>query len=89
MLRPHHIPLTLVRVQRRPDSDGALHQSAVLLRYIADLKTYVEGRGIGFYDFTGEPETPLEVYGEGDHIAPVYLDAHTDLFARRLAPRLR
>jgi hypothetical protein len=89
LVRRQNLPITLVRVQRRPEPDGPPVQSASLLRYTAELQSYLAARGVDFYDFNGDPETPLSVYGEGDHIAPEYLDRYTDLFARRLESQLR
>jgi hypothetical protein len=89
LAREHGLGVTFVRVQRRPRVEGPPAQSAALDRYVAALRAYVASRGASFHDFTGDPETPISVYGEGDHIAPQYLARHTELFARRLAADLR
>lgn len=83
------IPLVFVRVQRRPTPAGPPEQSPRLTKYIHDLREYLRQEGVGFYDFTGDPELPLALYGDGDHIAPGALAASTENFHRRLGDLLR
>ena len=83
------IELVFVRVQRRPTPSGPPPQSAELVRYIGKLRNYLSGNGIGFYDFTGDPELTLDRYLDGDHISPAWKPASTDLFLRRLAKYFR
>ncbi|MCC7383850.1 MAG: hypothetical protein IT384_18555 [Deltaproteobacteria bacterium] len=83
------IPLVFVRVQRRPTPVGPPEQSPRLAKYIHDLREYLGQQGMSFYDFTGDPELSLALYGDGDHIAPGALAASTENFHRRLGELLR
>lgn len=78
------IELVFVRVQRRPLPNGPPPQSPELTRYIGGLKQYLASQGVGFYDFTGDPELTLDHYLDGDHIRPDWKPESTDLFLRRL-----
>jgi hypothetical protein len=78
------IELVFVRVQRRPLVNGPPPQSAELTRYIGGLKQYLAAQGVGFYDFTGDPELTLDHYLDGDHIRSEWKPESTDLFLRRL-----
>ena len=77
--------LCLVRVQRRP-VNGPPPQTPALQRYIADLRTYVERRGVVFHDDTGDPAMTLDMYSDGDHIARHARDRYTRLLFERLRP---
>jgi hypothetical protein len=83
------IELVFVRVQRRPLPDGPPPQSAELTRYIDALKHYLSAAGVGYYDFTGDPELTLDHYLDGDHIRGDWKPQSTDLFLRRLKPYFR
>ena len=78
------IRLVFVRVQRRPTRNGPPPQSPELMRYMSKLEAYLAASGAGFYDFTGDPELTLDRYLDGDHIAPSWKVASTELFLRRL-----
>jgi hypothetical protein len=78
------VRLVFVRVQRRPAPAGPPPQSPELLRYTAALEAYLARSGVGFYDFTGDPELTLDHYLDGDHIDPSWRPESTDLFLRRL-----
>jgi hypothetical protein len=78
------ITLVFVRVQRRPTSSGPPPQTPELVRYVAKLRSYLSGNGVGFYDFTGDPELTLDRYLDGDHIRDGWKPASTDLFLQRL-----
>jgi hypothetical protein len=83
------IKLVFVRVQRRPLPDGPPPQSAQLTRYIGALQRYLAGEGVGYYDFTGDPELTLDRYLDGDHIRADWKPQSTDLFLRRLESQFR
>jgi hypothetical protein len=78
------IALVFVRVQRRPMADGPPPQAPELVRYVAKLRSYLAGNGVGFYDFTGDPELTLDRYLDGDHIRAAWKPESTELFLRRL-----
>jgi len=78
------IALVFVRVQRRPTPYGPPAQTPELVRYVAKLQGYLAGNGVGFYDFTGDPELTLDHYLDGDHIRAAWKPASTELFLRRL-----
>jgi hypothetical protein len=77
-----HIRLAFVRVQRRPAPNGPPEQSAALARYIEDLRAYVTARGASFHDDRGDPDQPLSVYADGDHLRSDQRIPYTERFAR-------
>lgn len=78
--------LIFVRVQKRPDDVRTTSQyDEDMAIYLHDLRNYLLGENVGFYDFTGDPNIPSEYYLEGDHIAPEYMPAYTRNFVDRLA----
>lgn len=77
------ITLCFVRVQRRPVDNRPPEQSAALRRYVERLKRYVEERGAIFHDDTGDPNLPLEMYDDGDHVKLEWTVRYTEnLYAR-------
>ncbi len=76
--------LTFVRVQRRPSADGPRprepRQRAALGKYIEQLRNWLDERGFGFVEMNNRPEIGIELYGNGDHIAPKHRAAYTELF---------
>jgi hypothetical protein len=77
-----NIRLAFVRVQRRPAPNGPPEQSAALARYVEDLRAYVTARGASFHDDRGDPEQPLSVYADGDHLQFDQRIPYTERFAR-------
>jgi hypothetical protein len=77
-----NIRLAFVRVQRRPEPSGPSEQSAALARYIEDLRAYVTARGASFHDDRGDPDQPLSVYADGDHLRSDQRIPYTERFAR-------
>jgi hypothetical protein len=77
-----NIRLAFVRVQRRPGPNGPPEQSAALARYIEDLRAYVTARGASFHDDHGDPDQPLSVYADGDHLRSDQRLQYTERFAR-------
>jgi hypothetical protein len=72
-----------VRVQRRPVNDRPPGQSEALQEYVRQLREYLQANGAYFHDEWGDPELPLAIYSDGDHIGRPYLTHCTDLFYRR------
>jgi hypothetical protein len=81
------IPVTFVRVQRRPVGNQPPEQSPALVRYIADLQAWLEANGAMFHDDTGDPEMTLDLYADGDHVAD--RRRYTEIFRKRLEPLFR
>jgi hypothetical protein len=77
-----NIRLAFVRVQRRPLPDGPPEQPEALARYIEDLRTYLTARGASFHDDSGDPNQPLSVYADGDHLRFEERIPYTERFAR-------
>jgi hypothetical protein len=76
------IRLAFVRVQRRPTEDGPPPQSEALTRYLDDLRAYVTARGGYYHDERGDPNQPLSVYADGDHLRSDERLPYTERFAR-------
>ena len=72
-----------VRVQRRPVNNQPPAQSPELREYLRQLREYLEAQGAYFYDEWGDPDLPLSLYSDGDHIGRHALIHCTDLFYRR------
>jgi hypothetical protein len=77
------VRVAFVRVQRRPAPDGPAPQAEALRRYVQDLRRYLETNGALFHDDWGDPDEPLSVYGDGDHVARNFRRTYTELFVRK------
>jgi hypothetical protein len=77
-----NIRLGFIRVQRRPTESGPPPQPAALTRYLEDLRAYVAERGAYYHDDYGDPQQPLSVYGDGDHLRFEERLPYTERFAR-------
>ena len=82
------ITLCFVRVQRRPVDNKPPYQSPALQAYIADLRSYLEQNGAIFHDDTGDPNLPLEMYEDGDHVNEAWRVHYTENLYERLRVRL-
>jgi len=81
------LTVCFVRVQRRPVEDRPPEQSPDLVRYVEDLKAWLEDHGALFHDDTGDPEMTLDLYEDGDHIGN--RRRYTEIFRKRLDPLFR
>ena len=79
------IKLAFIRVQRRPAADGPPPQSPELTAYVNALKGYLEARGAYFHDDWGDPDEPLSMYADGDHLTGEGRIRYTQRFAERHA----
>ena len=77
-----NIRLAFVRVQRRPTEDGPPPQSEALARYLDELRGYVIARGGYYHDERGDPNQPLSVYADGDHLRSDQRLPYTERFGR-------
>ena len=80
-----HIRLAFIRVQRRPAPEGPPPQSDALKKYVEDLKAYVSARGAYFHDDWGDPDEPLSLYADGDHLTAEGRRLYTGRFAEKHA----
>jgi hypothetical protein len=87
LARTHGVQLCFVRVQRRPDGTAPPEQPPNLVRYVANLETYLEANGALFHDDWGDPEMPESIYADGDHVRD--RRHYTSVFRRRLDPLFR
>ena len=83
------IRLAFVRVQRRPLPNGPPAQTAALVRYMRDLEGYLKEHGVYFHDDWGDPEEPLAMYADGDHLIREARIPYTDRFLETHAPIFR
>jgi hypothetical protein len=77
------IRVAFVRVQRRPAADGPPPQSPALQAYVRRLREYLESSGALFRDDLGDPDQPLSVYEDGDHVKTAFRRSYTELFFRK------
>jgi hypothetical protein len=75
------IRLAFIRVQRRPTAEGPPAQSDALRQYVADLRDYLTARHAYFHDDWGDPEQPLTMYADGDHLTGEGRLRYTQRFA--------
>jgi hypothetical protein len=84
-----NIRLAFIRVQRRPTPNGPPPQSEALTRYLERLKDYVTSRGAYYHDDYGDPNQPLSVYADGDHLRSDQRLAYSERFAKQHAAFLQ
>ena len=77
------IRVAFIRCQRRPVNHQPPVQSPSMQRYVAHLRAYLRANLAYYHDDWGDPEQPLEIYEDGDHIARQYIRYYTELFVRR------
>jgi len=87
LARQHGFTLVFVRVQERPEPDRPMRDSAGMKTFMARLEAYLHEHGAEFYDFTGDPDLTLRMYGQGDHIADP--KQYTPLFYKRMRKLLQ
>ena len=61
----------------------AARQSPALQRYVNDLRRYIEANGGLFADDWGDPDQPLSIYADGDHVSRDFRERYTELFLRK------
>lgn len=79
------VRLAFIRAQRRPAPDGPPVQSEALTRYVHQLRAYLEARGVYFHDDWGDPDEPLSLYADGDHLTGAGRQRYTARFAEKHA----
>ncbi len=79
------IRLAFIRAQRRPLAHGPPPQSIALKKYVDDLQAYLVSKGAYFHDDWGDPDEPLSLYADGDHLTAAGRVLYTERFAARHA----
>ena len=74
-----------IRVQRRPSADGPPSQSPALKKYADDLEAYLIANGAYYFDDWGDPDEPLSMYADGDHLTADGRVRYTQRFAEKHA----
>jgi hypothetical protein len=84
------IPLCFLRVKRHPAADSRVQQDEGLHKYIANLRSWIEGQGCYFIDDTGNPARTEDMYLQpaDDHMGPWAKERSTQLYADKLRPLL-
>ena len=75
--------VAFIRVQRRPSAQGPPPQSDALVKYLRDLRQYLAEHGAYFQDEWGDPEQPLAIYADGDHVARDARIPYTERFYKK------
>jgi hypothetical protein len=83
------IRVAFVRVQRRPTAAGPPEQPPALKTYVAKLREYLVANGALFHDDWGDPDQPLSIYEDGDHIEREFQRPFTESFFRKNAEIFR
>ena len=83
------VRMAFVRVQRRPENNRPPVQSPALQRYVSRLRGYLDKEGAFFHDDWGDPEQPLSMYADGDHLSSTFRHRYTDRFLQVNAPFFR
>ncbi len=79
------IRVAFVRAQRRPTESGPPAQSEALAAYLLKLERYLAAHGAYYHDDRGDPEQPLSIYADGDHLTGRGRELYTERFADRHA----
>jgi len=77
------IRVAFVRVQRRPTADGPPPQSPALQEYVRQLRAYLAANEAIYHDDWGDPDQPLSVYEDGDHVKRDFRNPYTEIFFRK------
>jgi hypothetical protein len=80
-----NVRVAFVRAQRRPTESGPAPQSDALTRYLQQLERYLTARGAYYHDDRGDPDEPLSIYADGDHLTGRGREVYTARFAERHA----
>jgi hypothetical protein len=80
-----NVRLAFVRAQRRPTETGPPPQSEALTRYLQQLERYLREHGAYYHDDRGDPDQPLSLYADGDHLTGAGRESYTQRFAERHA----
>lgn len=79
------IRVAFVCAQRRPTESGPAPRSEALTAYLGKLEQYLTARGAYFHDDRGDPDQPLSIYADGDHLTGRGRELYTERFAERHA----
>jgi hypothetical protein len=79
------IRVAFVRAQRRPTETGPPAQSEALTVYLQKLEHYLTAPGAYYHDDRGDPDQPLSIYADGDHLTGQGRERYTERFAERHA----
>jgi hypothetical protein len=79
------IRVAFIRAQRRPTQSGPPPQSDALGVYLKKLEQYLTARGAYYHDDRGDPQQPLSIYADGDHLTGSGRELYTERFAERHA----
>ena len=80
-----NVRVAFIRAQRRPTESGPPPQSEALTGYLQRLERYLVEHGAYYHDDRGDPEQPLSMYADGDHLTSRGREAYTARFADRHA----
>ncbi len=84
LAREHGHRLVFVRTQRRAPGGGLRPESPALVKYMRDLRAYVEARGAVLIDDQHDQEILRLPYDDLDHIDPAGRIPYTEILARKL-----
>ncbi len=84
LAREHGLKLCFVRVQRRAADGGLRPESPALVRYMRDLRAYIEREGGELIDDQHDADVAALPYDDLDHVAREGWVRYTDILARKL-----
>jgi len=89
LARTRSIQLVFYRVKRRPGPNEQPHkESATAAAYQEALRAYLEEKGALLVDETRDPDVTLDLYGSGDHVSAAMMPRYSELFWRKIGPRI-
>jgi hypothetical protein len=87
--REKNIHLIFFRVMRKPLPTGEPQEvSPTYPAYERELRDYLEKAGAQYVDESQDAEVTLKFYGADDHVAPAMMKEYTELFWRKMSPRI-
>jgi hypothetical protein len=85
LAKGHDLKLAFVRVMRRPERGRPPAQTPELVRYMRDLRAYLESNHAILFDDNDSNELAALSYEDGDHLSREATVPYTDAFWARVA----
>lgn len=84
LAREHGLSVVFVRVQRRIEGGGLRPEGPALVRYMRDLRAYIEREGGHLIDDQYDPEVAALPYDDLDHLSRAGRPRYAEILVRKL-----